>query len=98
MSLLNIKLQSSTRKAGDLPDLHSGNTVSAEFAQTGQATEKSDVYSYGAILLELLTGRKPADTEYSEEHINLAGWVSSRAEHLIFLVRSSQLRSVAERI
>ena len=49
----------------------------AEYAQAGQATEKYDVYSYGVILLELLSGRKPTDTSFSEEHINLAGWVST---------------------
>nr|APU94862.1 leucine-rich repeat receptor-like protein kinase [Pohlia nutans] len=54
--------------------------IAPEYAQTGQATEKSDVYSYGVILLELLSGRKPADPSYSEQHVNLAGWVRSLRE------------------
>ncbi|KAG0625375.1 hypothetical protein M758_2G049900 [Ceratodon purpureus] len=54
--------------------------IAPEYAHAGQATEKSDVYSYGVILLELLSGRKPTDTSFSEEHINLAGWVRSLRE------------------
>jgi serine/threonine protein kinase len=47
----------------------------AEYAKTGQATEKSDVFSFGVLLLEILSGRRPTDSSISEEHVNLAGWV-----------------------
>ncbi|XP_078181409.1 proline-rich receptor-like protein kinase PERK1 [Carex rostrata] len=39
--------------------IRSFDYVAPEYARTGKLTDKSDVYSYGVMLLELITGRKP---------------------------------------
>ena len=41
---------------------------------TGHLLVKSDVYSYGVVLLELLTGRKPVDLSQPPGQENLVGW------------------------
>ncbi|KAJ7977144.1 Receptor-like kinase [Quillaja saponaria] len=41
---------------------------------TGHLLVKSDVYSYGVVLLELLTGRKPVDMSQPPGQENLVTW------------------------
>lgn len=41
---------------------------------TGHLLVKSDVYSYGVVLLELLTGRKPVDMSQPPGEENLVNW------------------------
>lgn len=44
---------------------------------TGHLLVKSDVYSYGVVLLELLTGRKPVDMSQPSGQENLVTWVGT---------------------
>jgi Leucine-rich repeat (LRR) protein len=47
--------------------------VPPEYYQSFRCTTKGDVYSYGVVLLELLSGKKPIDpTEFGDN--NLVGW------------------------
>ncbi|KAH0937556.1 hypothetical protein HID58_005017 [Brassica napus] len=48
-----------------------------EYAMTGHLLVKSDVYSYGVVLLELLTGRKPVDMSQPPGQENLVSWTRS---------------------
>jgi Leucine-rich repeat (LRR) protein len=48
--------------------------VPPEYYQSFRCTTKGDVYSYGVVLLELLSGKKPIDpSEFGDN--NLVGWV-----------------------
>lgn len=46
-----------------------------EYALTGQLTVKSDIYSFGVVFLELITGRRPQDSDRPPEEHDLVAWV-----------------------
>ncbi|KAL5733523.1 hypothetical protein ACOSQ2_033215 [Xanthoceras sorbifolium] len=46
-----------------------------EYIQTGRLTSKSDVWSYGIFLYELITGRRPVDRNRPKNEQNLLDWV-----------------------
>ncbi|KAI7751135.1 hypothetical protein M8C21_008713 [Ambrosia artemisiifolia] len=49
--------------------------LAPEYASSGKLTEKSDVFSYGVMLLELITGRRPVDSTNTYMDDSLVDWV-----------------------
>jgi serine/threonine protein kinase len=50
--------------------------LSPEYATCGHLTQKLDVYSFGVLLLEIVSGRKVMDYNRPLKEINLCNWVS----------------------
>lgn len=49
--------------------------LAPELTRTGKPTTSSDVYAFGALLLEVVCGRKPIETKASPEELFLVDWV-----------------------
>ncbi|KAL8256971.1 hypothetical protein R6Q59_029012 [Mikania micrantha] len=51
--------------------------LAPEYLQSGQATVKLDVYSFGVLLLELITGKRPTDPIFVKRGLNVVGWLNT---------------------
>lgn len=51
--------------------------VAPEYASTGMLNERSDVYSFGILLMELISGRNPVDYSRPQGEVNLVEWLKA---------------------
>ncbi|XAR57621.1 Non-specific serine/threonine protein kinase [Bertholletia excelsa] len=61
-----------------------------EYVSTGHLTTKSDIYSYGVVLLELMTGRRAMDKTRAKSEQNLVEWAKP------YLTSSRRLRCIMD--
>jgi len=65
--------------------------MSPEYAWTGVFSEKSDIYSFGVLLLEIISGEKISRFSYGEEGKALLAYVS---QPLCFLALSDFVKGL----
>ncbi|XP_058777577.1 LRR receptor-like serine/threonine-protein kinase FEI 2 [Vicia villosa] len=63
--------------------------LAPEYMQSGRATEKTDVYSFGVLTLEVLSGKRPTDASFIEKGLNIVGWLN-------FLITENRPREIVD--
>ncbi|RZC60729.1 hypothetical protein C5167_022491 [Papaver somniferum] len=63
--------------------------LAPEYLETGRATEKSDIYSFGVLLLELIAGKRPNDSAFVKRGLNIVGWMNT-------LVGENQIEDIVD--
>ncbi|KAL3498138.1 hypothetical protein ACH5RR_040870 [Cinchona calisaya] len=63
--------------------------LAPEYMQSGRATEKTDVYSFGVLVLEVVSGKRPTDASFIEKGLNIVGWLN-------FLMSENRQREIVD--
>ena len=60
--------------------------MSPEYAMHGQYSTKSDVFSFGVLILEIISGKKNRGFHHPEQQLNLLGHVSRKNGNVLIYV------------
>ncbi|PPR86086.1 hypothetical protein GOBAR_AA34607 [Gossypium barbadense] len=63
--------------------------LAPEYMVSGRATDKTDVYSFGVLVLEVLSGKRPTDASFIEKGLNIVGWLN-------FLITENRQREIVD--
>ncbi|XP_028772764.1 probable LRR receptor-like serine/threonine-protein kinase At3g47570 [Neltuma alba] len=64
--------------------------MAPEYGSKGAVSIKGDVYSYGVLLMEMLTSKKPTDDMFAES-LSLKDWVSTSTPHSVINILDPNL-------
>ncbi|XP_022640279.1 protein STRUBBELIG-RECEPTOR FAMILY 2 [Vigna radiata var. radiata] len=78
LAILRPLISSKAKNRASEIDIRDTGYSSPDHGQPGVGSTKSDIFAFGVLLLELLTGRKPFDGSRPREEHYLAKWASSR--------------------
>ncbi|KAI4999321.1 hypothetical protein ZWY2020_003910 [Hordeum vulgare] len=67
--------------------------MAPEYASSGKLTDRSDVFSFGVVLLELITGRKPVDSSQPIGEESLVEWARPL---LVDALETDDFREIAD--
>lgn len=71
-----LNTQHLTNQWGKLIVIYFSSYLAPEYFMNGKLNDKLDVYAFGVVLLELLSGRKPIDDGFPKGKESLVMWVS----------------------
>ncbi|XP_027181664.1 putative receptor-like protein kinase At3g47110 [Coffea eugenioides] len=71
--------------------------VSPEYGMGGEVSTQGDVYSYGILLLELFTGKRPTDSMFTED-FSLHSYVKMALPHQVMEIVDPKISMEAESI
>ncbi|XP_051151674.1 LRR receptor-like serine/threonine-protein kinase FEI 1 isoform X2 [Andrographis paniculata] len=63
--------------------------LAPEYMLSGRATAKTDVYSFGVLVLEIVSGKRPTDASFIEKGLNIVGWLN-------YLVSETRQREIVD--